>query len=159
MRYCVFALTLVVGFAVGFLVPVVSDVFVNGLPVTPRDQVADQAKIIARAVAQITQPPTPPPETAKPPTPDPSITSKKPVPPASVPESAARSLSALQNAAEDANLITQWKHQWKQALQAAEDANRIAQWKQALQGGPNPDALAPFIHLVPNDDYRLRKNP
>jgi hypothetical protein len=34
-------------------------VFVNRRPVTPRDQVADQAKIIARAVAQITQPPTP----------------------------------------------------------------------------------------------------
>ncbi len=39
----------------------------------------------------------------------PSITSKKPVPPASVPESGASSLSALQNAAEDGNTIAQWK--------------------------------------------------
>jgi len=39
----------------------------------------------------------------------PSITSKKPVPPASVPESAASSLSALQNAAEDGDPIAQWK--------------------------------------------------
>src|SRR5436190_11820649 len=38
----------------------------------------------------------------------PSITSKKPVPPASVPESAA-SLSALQNAAEHGDPIAQWK--------------------------------------------------
>jgi TPR repeat protein len=41
--------------------------------------------------------------------PAPSITSKKPVPPASVPESAAISLSALQNAAEDGDPIAQWK--------------------------------------------------
>jgi uncharacterized protein len=41
--------------------------------------------------------------------PPPSITSKKPVPPASVPESAASSLSALQNAAEDGHPIAQWK--------------------------------------------------
>ena len=41
--------------------------------------------------------------------PAPSITSKNPVPPASVPESAARSLSELQNAAEDGDLIAQWK--------------------------------------------------
>jgi hypothetical protein len=41
--------------------------------------------------------------------PAPSITSKKPVPPASVPESAASSLSALQNAAEDGHPIAQWK--------------------------------------------------
>jgi len=39
----------------------------------------------------------------------PSITSKKPVPPPSVPESAASSLSALQNAAEDGDPIAQWK--------------------------------------------------
>jgi hypothetical protein len=39
----------------------------------------------------------------------PSITSKKPTPPASVPESAANSLSALQNAADDGDLIAQWK--------------------------------------------------
>ena len=39
----------------------------------------------------------------------PSITSKNPVPPASVPESAASSLSALQNAAEDGDPIAQWK--------------------------------------------------
>src|ERR1700751_6443883 len=39
----------------------------------------------------------------------PSITSKRPVPPASVPESAASSLSALQNAAEDGDPIAQWK--------------------------------------------------
>ena len=32
MRYCVFALTLVVGFMTGFFIPVVSDVFVNGWP-------------------------------------------------------------------------------------------------------------------------------
>ena len=98
MRYCVFALTLVICFMTGFLVPVVSDVFVNGWPVTPR-----------QAVAQITQPPTPPPEITKPPTPDPSITSKKPVPPPSVPESAASSLSALQNAAEGGHPVAQWK--------------------------------------------------
>jgi hypothetical protein len=61
MRYCVFALTLVVGFAVGFLVPVVSDVFVDGWPVTPR-----------QAVAEITQPPTPPREITQPPTPNPA---------------------------------------------------------------------------------------
>jgi exopolysaccharide production negative regulator len=41
--------------------------------------------------------------------PAPSITSKKPVPPASVPESAASSLSALQNGAEDGDPIAQWK--------------------------------------------------
>ena len=41
--------------------------------------------------------------------PAPSITSKKPVPPASVPESAASSLSALQYAAEDGHPIAQWK--------------------------------------------------
>jgi uncharacterized protein len=41
--------------------------------------------------------------------PAPCITSKKPVPPASVPESAASSLSALQNAAEDGDPIAQWK--------------------------------------------------
>jgi exopolysaccharide production negative regulator len=41
--------------------------------------------------------------------PAPSITSKKPVPPASVPESAASSLSALQNAAEDGDPIAQWE--------------------------------------------------
>ena len=39
--------------------------------------------------------------------PAPSITSKKPVPPASVPESA--DLLALQNAAEDGDLVAQWK--------------------------------------------------
>jgi uncharacterized protein len=39
----------------------------------------------------------------------PCITSKKPVPPASVPESAASSLSALQDAAEDGDPIAQWK--------------------------------------------------
>jgi len=41
--------------------------------------------------------------------PPPSITSKKPVPSASVPESAASSLSALQYAAEDGHPIAQWK--------------------------------------------------
>src|SRR6516165_2515635 len=41
--------------------------------------------------------------------PAPSITSKNPVPPASVPESAASSLSELQNAAEDGDLIARWK--------------------------------------------------
>jgi hypothetical protein len=41
--------------------------------------------------------------------PAPSITSKKPVPPGSVPESAASSLSALQNAAEDGDPTAQWK--------------------------------------------------
>jgi TPR repeat protein len=41
--------------------------------------------------------------------PAPCITSKKPVPPASVPESAASSLSELQNAAEDGDPIAQWK--------------------------------------------------
>jgi hypothetical protein len=41
--------------------------------------------------------------------PAPCITSKKPVPPASVPESAASSLSALQNAAEDGDPIAQWQ--------------------------------------------------
>src|SRR6516162_2101940 len=41
--------------------------------------------------------------------PAPTITSKKPVPPASVPESAASSLSALQYAAEDGHPIAQWK--------------------------------------------------
>jgi hypothetical protein len=56
------------------LVPVVSDVFVNGRPVTPRDQLADRAKMTARAIAQITQPPTPPPEITQPPTPPPKIT-------------------------------------------------------------------------------------
>jgi TPR repeat protein len=39
----------------------------------------------------------------------PSITLKNPVPPASVPESAASSLSALQNLAEDGDPIAQWK--------------------------------------------------
>jgi TPR repeat protein len=98
MRYCVFALTLVICFMTGFFI---SDVFVNVWPVTtPRYQVA---------VVQITRPPTPPPEITKPPTPDPSINSKKPVPPASVPESAASSLSALQNAADGGDLIAQWK--------------------------------------------------
>jgi hypothetical protein len=38
-----------------------------------------------------------------------SITSKKPVPPASVPESAASSLSALQKAAEGGHPVAQWK--------------------------------------------------
>src|SRR6516225_5961149 len=41
--------------------------------------------------------------------PAPSTTSKKPVPPASVPESAGTSLSALQYAAEDGHPIAQWK--------------------------------------------------
>jgi hypothetical protein len=41
--------------------------------------------------------------------PAPSITSKKPAPPASVPESAASSLSALQHAAEDSHPVAQWK--------------------------------------------------
>jgi len=41
--------------------------------------------------------------------PAPSITSKKPVPPASVSESAAGSLWELQNAAENGDPIAQWK--------------------------------------------------
>ncbi len=69
MRYGVFALVLVVGFMTGFLIPVFSDVFVNGWPVTHRYQVGDPLAEMARAVAQLTQPP----EITKPPTPDPSI--------------------------------------------------------------------------------------
>lgn len=57
MRYGVFALMLVVGFMTGFLIPVVSDVLVNGWRVTPR-LVADRAEMTGQAVAQITQPAT-----------------------------------------------------------------------------------------------------
>jgi hypothetical protein len=83
MRYCVFALTLVVGFVTGFLIPVVSDLFVNGRPVsdlfvirrhvTPRYQVGDPLAEIARAVAQLTRLPTPPPKITQPPAPAPKI--------------------------------------------------------------------------------------
>ncbi len=70
MRYGVFALMLVVGFMTGFLIPVVSDVFVNGWPVTHRYQVGDPLAEMARAVAQLTQRPTPPPKISQPSTPD-----------------------------------------------------------------------------------------
>ena len=68
-RYCaMIALALVVGFATGVFIEVVklkatgADVSFIWRPVTPHYQVADRAEMTARAVAQITQPPTPPPK-------------------------------------------------------------------------------------------------
>jgi len=136
-RYCaIIALALVVGFTTGVFIQVVklkatgADVSFIWRPVTPRYQVADRAEMTGQTVAQIIQPPTPPPEITKPPTPPPKIT-KPPTPPpspnagvpalqpapsitpknppASVSESAASSLSALQNAAEDGDPIAEWK--------------------------------------------------
>lgn len=42
----------------GFFIPVVSDIFVNGWPVTPATRLQIGAEMTGQAVAQITQPAT-----------------------------------------------------------------------------------------------------
>jgi hypothetical protein len=50
MRYCVFALTQVVGFMAGFFIPVVADLFVNG---TGNDGVTNSPLFTARGTPAI----------------------------------------------------------------------------------------------------------
>ena len=114
-RYCaMIALALVVGFATGVFIEVVklkatgADVSFIWRPVTPHYQVADRAKMTARAVAQITQPSTPPPEITKPPTPPPKITQPPTPNPASIKGDAFRALVRCLDSSAKSSYLPRW---------------------------------------------------
>jgi hypothetical protein len=114
-RYCaMIALALVVGFATGVFIEVVklkatgADVSFIWRPVTPHYQVADRAKMTARAVAQITQPSTPPPEITQPSTPPPKITQPPTPDRASINSDAFRALVRCLDSSANSPYLQRW---------------------------------------------------